>query len=288
MNAPVTKTEGQALALELEPVDTSRSVPVVQPGGALASNQATFTRSERFILELLARGVTQDQIGSVMDLRDRQDAKEQEQAMTKAMAGFKSETIEIVKRKHVSFKTEKGWTEYDHAELADVVEAVTPHLSKYGLSVTWKPTRQTSDWVEVTCWVKHDLGGSDQATLGAAPDKTGGKNNIQAIGSACTYLSRYLTLLLLGLAAKGQDNDGRGGKGDDAETPPPATPPEVPQGQPVWPEDSFNSQFGRWSKAVEAGLKTQAEIFAMARSKGALTPAQEARIKTLTPTKAAA
>lgn len=284
MNATVKKTEGEALlTLDLQPADTSRSVPVLQQSGGLAqpaANQPAFTRSEAFIIELLSRGVRPEQIGSVMDLRDRQDVKEQEQAMTKAMAGFKSETIEIVKRKHVAFKTEKGWTEYDHAELHDVVEAVTPHLSKYGLSVTWKPTKQTTDWVEVTCWVKHDLGGSDQATLGAAPDKTGGKNSIQAIGSACTYLSRYLTLLLLGLAAKGQDDDGRGGA---AEGQPTAAAEQRNNAQAVWPDDSFRSQFGRWQKAVEAGLKTVAEILAMARAKGALTAAQEAQIKNLKP-----
>lgn len=283
-----TTAEQSALTLELEPADTSRALPAVHATGALAtpSGPAVFSRSEAFIIELLARGVRADQINSVMDLRDRQDAKEQEQAMTKAMAGFKSEAIEIIKRKHVKFKTDKGWTEYDHAELADVVEAVTPHLSRYGLSVTWKPTKQTGDWVEITCWVKHDLGGSEQASLGAAPDKTGGKNNIQAIGSTCTYLSRYLTLLLLGLATKGQDNDGRGATPDgDA----PGTETTAQAGPATWPEDKFEEQFARWSKAIEKGLKSHADIVALASSKGALTAAQSQRIQAVkAPARAAA
>lgn len=277
------------MTLDLEPREAL--LPAAQPvhGGALASNQPFFTRSERFIIELLAHGVKADQIHAVMDLRDRQDGKEQEQAMTKAMAGFKSEAISIIKRKHVKFKTDKGWTEYDHAELADVIEAITPHLSQYGLSVTWKPTKQTSDWVEVTCWVKHDLGGSDQASLGAAPDKTGGKNNIQAIGSTCTYLSRYLTLLLLGLAAKGQDNDGRGATPDGQPTDAaPATADAKPGPEP-WPDDKFEAQFARWSKAIAAGLKTNADIVALASSKGALTASQSQRIQAVkAPARAAA
>lgn len=283
-----TTAEQSAITLELEPADTARTVPVLQQTGVIAptASAPSFTRSEAFIIELLARGVRAEQINSVMDLRDRQDAKEQEQAMTKAMAGFKSEAIQIVKRKHVKFQTDRGVTEYDHAELADVVEAVTPFLSKYGLSVTWKPTKQTSDWVEITCWVKHDLGGSDQATLGAAPDKTGGKNNIQAIGSTCTYLSRYLTLLLLGLASKGQDNDGRGATPEGQA---PAAEQPAQQGPATWPEDKFEEQFARWSKAIAAGLKSHADIVALASSKGALTPAQSQRIHAVkAPTKATA
>jgi hypothetical protein len=277
MNATTTLERPMLAEFELEPMDTSRAVPVVQQAGpvaATAPSRPQFTRSEAFIIELLSRGVTQDQIGAVMDLRDRQDAKEQEQAMTKAMAGFKSETIEIIKRKHVKFKTDKGWTEYDHAELADVVEAITPHLSKYGLSVTWKPTKQTSDWVEVTCWVKHDLGGSDQATLGAAPDKTGGKNNIQAIGSTCSYLSRYLTLLLLGLAAKGQDNDGRGGT-PEGQAPAPAE-PEPPA---FYAPEGFAKNFPAWKQLIQDGKKTPAQVIAVAETKAPLSEEQKAAIR---------
>lgn len=56
------------------------------------------------------------------------------------------------------------------------------------------------------------------------------------------------------------------------------------QAPPTWPDDAFEAQFARWKKAVEAKLKTADDILAMARSKGALTDAQEARIKALKPT----
>ena len=58
------------------------------------------------------------------------------------------------------------------------------------------------------------------------------------------------------------------------EPPPPAAPP-------VWPADIFAAQLERYTKAVHAGLKTVDEIFAMARSKGQLTPEQEAQIKAI-------
>jgi len=55
--------------------------------------------------------------------------------------------------------------------------------------------------------------------------------------------------------------------------------PEQPA---VWPDDKFNEQFPRWKKAVEAGMKTAADITALAKSKGELTPAQQAQINALT------
>lgn len=47
----------------------------------------------------------------------------------------------------------------------------------------------------------------------------------------------------------------------------------------VWPEDSFNNQFARWSKAIAAGIKTTDEIVALASTRGVLTAEQEARIR---------
>lgn len=58
--------------------------------------------------------------------------------------------------------------------------------------------------------------------------------------------------------------------------------PDQPQAPPVWPDDKFNEQFPRWKKAVEAGMKTPADITALAKSKGELTPAQQAQIDALT------
>ena len=57
--------------------------------------------------------------------------------------------------------------------------------------------------------------------------------------------------------------------------------PDQPAAPPVWPDDKFNEQFPRWKKAVEAKLKTPADITALAKSKGELTPAQQAQIDAL-------
>src|SRR5690606_35194749 len=68
----------------------------------------------------------------------------------------------------------------------------------------------------VTCVITHELGHSERTTLSAAPDESGGKNSIQAVGSTVTYLQRYTLMAATGLAAKDMDDDGR--KAEPAET----------------------------------------------------------------------
>ena len=59
MNA-TTRTEGEALTLDLEPAEPL--LPAVPRGGSLAMPTApVFTRSASFIIELLARGVRAEQ-----------------------------------------------------------------------------------------------------------------------------------------------------------------------------------------------------------------------------------
>ena len=62
--------------------------------------------------------------------------------------------------------------------------------------------------IRVTCVLSHILGHSERVTLQASPDQSGGKNNIQAVGSTVTYLERYTLLAVTGLATAEQDDDG--------------------------------------------------------------------------------
>ena len=48
--------------------------------------------------------------------------------------------------------------------------------------------------------------------MSAAPDTSGSKNSIQALGSAQTYLQRYTLYAILGLASGDADNDGNSEK----------------------------------------------------------------------------
>jgi hypothetical protein len=63
---------------------------------------------------------------------------------------------------------------------------------------------------------------------------------------------------------------------DDHHEPAATAAPATPA---TWPQDAFDKQFPRWEKAIQGGLKSQDDILALARTKGALTPEQEASIR---------
>lgn len=156
------------------------------------------------------KGINIDKMRELRDMVDWWETKEAKKAFNKAMAGFRSETIEIIKDRHVKFKNKSGgFTEYDHETLDQVVDAAVPHLSTYGLSHSWEITKQEPKWIEVTTIVTHEMGHERRVPLGGPPDESGGKNAVQAIASTVHYLERYGLLAALGLAAKGHDTDGR-------------------------------------------------------------------------------
>ena len=78
------------------------------------------------------------------------------------------------------------------------------------------------------------------------------------------------------------------GKGLEEGTGPLPVVERVPEPTPVWPAAAFVQQLPRWAKAVEAGMKTAADIEALASSKGALTGEQLAAIRALKPAAPAA
>lgn len=58
----------------------------------------------------------------------------------------------------------------------------------------------------MTCVVSHSQGHKEETTLQCAPDTSGAKNSVQAIGSATTYLQRYTLKLALGVSASTDDD----------------------------------------------------------------------------------
>ena len=142
------------------------------------------------------------------------DADEARKAFNVAFAAFKAEAVEILKNKGVSDGPLKG---KKYAELFSVVNAVTPALSKHGLSASWKLTKDEKDWIEVTCTIRHVLGHSEAVSMSGPPDAGGAKNAIQARASTITYLERYTLKAICGVAEQEDDNDGNdaGRKLDD-------------------------------------------------------------------------
>lgn len=157
----------------------------------------------------LTQGADLEKLEKLLELQERWERNEARKAYTEAMAAFKANPPKIEKNKHVKFATQKGVTEYDHADLYNVSEKINSSLSAHGLHASWS-TKQSDGAISVTCKITHLMGHFEETTLSSKPDESGGKNSIQAIGSAISYLQRYTLLALAGLATKDQDDDGTG------------------------------------------------------------------------------
>ncbi len=158
-------------------------------------------------------GADLDRLERLMSLQERWEAKQAKQAYDAAFSAFKAEAVTILKGRKVTDGPLKGKS---YAELHDVVNAVTPALSRHGLSSSWKLTKDDKDWMEVTCYLRHVNGHEESVSMGGPPDAGGAKNAIQARASTKTYLERYTLKAITGLSEQEDDDDGRGGKGLDS------------------------------------------------------------------------
>lgn len=164
-------------------------------------------------MALLQSGVELDKLERLWAMQVSYEAREAEKAYNVSFAAFKDEAVKIVKNRHVTDGPLKGKS---YAELFSVVNAVTPALSKHGLSASWTLTKDEKDWIEVTCILKHQLGHAERVSMGGPPDIGGAKNAIMARASTISYLERYTLKAICGLAEQGDDNDAGNGLRTDA------------------------------------------------------------------------
>ena len=105
---------------------------------------------------------------------------------------------------------------YHYATLGSVVAAVQPHLNAAGIFVSWRARRVDSQWLEVACVLTHVDGYSvETSQIGPIPQ---GRNGLQDLGSAQTYLQRYTLALATGVATC-EDDDAASGNASQREAP---------------------------------------------------------------------
>lgn len=148
-------------------------------------------------------GYTPEQIMKMLDAQERYDAIQAKKAYNLAMAEFKANPIRVTKDKQNSqYKSM-------YTTLGNLVNTVTPELSKHGLSASWDIKQ--NGVIEVSCRMTHRLGHSETATASAPADTSGAKNAIQQIKSTVTYLKSVTFESICGLASTDAnlDDDGK-------------------------------------------------------------------------------
>lgn len=169
-------------------ISDHRSVPALTPITPMA-----------MLAQAIERGMPVETIDKLMALGERWDATQSRKAFDVAIARAKAE-IPVIQ------KTAKGHNN-KYADLAAIARVVDPIIAKHGLSYRFRTTQ--TDKISVTCVLSHEAGHFEENTLVGKPDTGPGRNEIQAIGSALTYLQRYSLVQALGLAASADDDDGK-------------------------------------------------------------------------------
>ena len=154
-----------------------------------------------------------DRLTALMDMRERQMAKEAEQIFNQAFAAAMAEMPDVKRtgrNKHL---------DTTYATLDDLIKTVRPVLSKHGLSLNWQ-TAIDGQNISVTAIVRHAQGHSISTTLTGPRDTGKAMNTLQGGGSTETYLKRYSGFGILGLSSGDEsDDDGNGASGGDTVTP---------------------------------------------------------------------
>lgn len=189
----------------IEVGEATKSAITAAPSQSMVINEnANLVRE--MVRYAMANGGSLEQIREFMQLQREYEADEARKAFAQDMARFKAKPLAIYKDKHVEFKTEKGRTAYDHATIGNVCEVLVSALAEFGFSHRWMTTQENGQ-VIVECILTHRLGHLESVRLQSAPDTSGGKNGIQSIISAQTYLQRHTLLAICGVATKDQEDD---------------------------------------------------------------------------------
>jgi hypothetical protein len=266
MNAAVDSVSG-----DLQPIERRTDVAPLEESTVL--------------LQVIARAAQDttidiDRMERLIGIQQMLAAKKSERDFTEALARFQTNAPIITKDKRVYFKGKNGGatTDYKHATLGNVSQAILSVLGPERISVSWV-TEQRDARIYVTCVLKHAGGHETRTQLNGAPDATGNKNAVQQVVSTITMLQRYTLLAATGMATHDQDDDGGGG-GDDTGGGDPAG-GGSDSGPETYSQEKFDANFAKWSHLITSGKKTTAEVIGTVEAVAPLTEAQKKRLNDL-------
>jgi len=187
-------------------------------GRLINTDSQEASREGGSLMLIIERAATDPQfdvskLQALLEMKERWSKEEARKAFVVALTNFKANPPEVLKTRHVSFSAGGGKTSYNHADLAGASAQIGAALSAHGLSHRWNVEQTKEGRIAVTCILMHVLGHSESVKMESAADQSGGKNNIQAIGSATSYLQRYTLFAAAGVIAREQGDDDGGATG---------------------------------------------------------------------------
>jgi hypothetical protein len=138
-------------------------------------------------------------------MTDTADTLKAETAFAAALAIVQSNMPQVGKDKSASIRSDKGSYTYKYADLASILDAVSPVAAAQGFSFMAAPTLSAGGTFVLRYCLLHE-GGHREVGEYPLPDPS--RSTPQQIGSGITYARRYVYCAMLGVAAD-EDDDGR-------------------------------------------------------------------------------
>jgi ERF superfamily len=201
-----------------------RSVAGLLPAPASDSPSTVLALIERVALD---PRTDVEKLERMIAMYERLKAKEAELAYNAAKGRIlkKLAGIKIVKNRSVLYEIEKGkpqnrtYEAFKYAPLEEIDRHLRPLLAKEEMDLSYSDERREGSGILIRGRLKHLSGGHyEDSFMPAPPDTTGGKSDVQAVGSTNSFLRRYVTCNIFNIVVVGDDDDGTGGTIDEAQT----------------------------------------------------------------------
>jgi hypothetical protein len=168
-----------------------------------------------------------DHLQRALDFQKEVMAHQAEIDFLEAKARIKKKlaSIRIVKSKSVLYDIEKnnpkaGQAEaFRYAPLEEIDKHLAPLLAAEGMDLTYtnKPRQGDGGGAVIVGKLRHVKGYFEESEMSLPLDTSGGKSNIQAMGSTNAYGRRYVACNLFNIVVIGDDDNGTGGTIDEAQ-----------------------------------------------------------------------
>jgi hypothetical protein len=157
--------------------------------------------------------------GELLRMQREMEHDQARRAFNQAMAITQADMPPVVRsatNKHLNNK---------YAKLEDVDREMRPIYTAHGFSVRFGSAPAPEGYIRITCTVAHASGYFEENYLDAPTNNVGSQGGrtattgVQAVGSAVTYLRRYLLGMVFNIVLADDDDDGEGMRSQPASTP---------------------------------------------------------------------
>jgi len=181
-------------------------------GTELTRQEPSAVQPQADLMAVIARAASDstvdvDKMERLFALKERMDAQARATAYAAALCNVQALGIRVTQHGTISYGQGKATTKF--AKLEDIDDALCGPMAKEGLSLTVSAPVMAGGLLMVTGTLRHRDGHKEEVILPLPPDKSGGKNEVQAMASTILGYGRRLMLKsFFRVIEVGEDRDG--------------------------------------------------------------------------------